>query len=479
MRPTKAIYPVSWCQIFLIPEIGQKTTKAGQYIPIFCQPLELDGELNAYVEADTCKITLDFEDFPFDPRVLRGGVIKVFVDDAGQPITAGDHFKSLGALELRQRCTFMGVVDEVRSEWQDSGRTTVLECRDFTAFFLDATLVAATDAITWVKEGKNLTLVEILQDLVSQRDSTKRIEIRVQARTPAEVEAITKITPADYKLRASDPATGKRKVRQGETVWDAVQELALEAGLTARIELDQLVLAEPKTLNPEQFDPMKDRVVEFTLGEDVAEYSASRQLGRQHGISVRVSSYNPDTQTILSHQIVDERSQVAASKVETDPEQSKKATATVRPFVVRAYTQTQVEKIAEAIFTQLRHHELEGSVVTKEMSDRNGHFFTEFRYGDPVIVDASPDMRSVLAESAAEQLDRFLGEGYDQASAEAIAASKEALRVPFYLERVRYRVRADPEDAFDLVVRVRSRKQVILGAAAAPLEQDVGITVED
>lgn len=458
-------YPQAFVRLsVLLDDLGQDDPDEQILLP--GPPVRLDVTKNHYGEADEAEITVAFDDFPFDPRIVRGGIVECFLADAGQ-IDEG-YFSRLSPAELRKRCVFAGVLDLVHTQFDDEARTTRFTARDYTAYFLDAEPIAGE--ILFKKDGSKLSLLDVITDLKDQRDTTKQLEVD-------DVDgAAAKVYPADYMARASDDDdddddknTSGWKVREGEVVWELMLELALTAGLVIYVELDKIVIRQPTTLYKGQ---KTDGTLVYTLGRDVSVQSFERNLGRQLDINVRVMSYDPDSGETLTATwpSVDELKQelIEAKKVNAKPvgDASKKKTVSgtiqVRPFVVRGVTdQDQLEEIAHQIHESLIHHEMEGTIKTDSLYDSNGVLCTEFRYGDPIVVALDPELDSLLVKSTEEQITTLLEAGYKRGDAEKIAEALDSLSVPFYVHQVRYEFSAqDEEGAFSLEVLVRSRQEV-------------------
>jgi hypothetical protein len=445
-------YPTAWVNLYLLLEdFGQPG--AGELITLSGTPLDLRVEKNSFQEADTAEITLDLEDFPFDPRVLRAATVEVFLADAGGIDT---HFwRVKNPLEMRPFAVFAGVLDEPTSKFDDDHRRFTLRCRDYTAYFLDAEMEPGE--LSFKREGRKLSFVELLRDLLDQRETTRALAIEDRDGIGA------KIFPADYKVREGEGKKGARRTREGETIWDVVQQVALEAGVIVYVELDRVVVREPATIYGDEIDT--ERLITWTLGRDVMKLEQSRRLGRQHGINVLVTSYDPDAKKTLRALAPkdagqEEKKEIAVSGLgDMGRAVRSSARAHVRPFVVSGIReQSQLQRIADQLHEQLRHHALEGTLDTDAMADGNGRPVQAFAYGDPFVIELSDSAQGFGFEPTEKQIRDLVAKGYPEKDAKSLALSLDRLRVPYYLHRATYTFSS--ENGFDLSLELRSRKQV-------------------
>lgn len=475
-------YPTAWIKLeLLLEDFGQPDPK--RLIHLEGIPLELRVEINAFQEADTSEVTFSLDDFPFDPRILKGGTVEVYLADAAGTLPGSGLHRAPGIggfdfwakrtpEEMRGLCLFVGVIDVAQGLLGDDGREFKVKARDYTAYFLDAT----SDPSKVIVYEKGVSLRELIEKVIAERETTTAITVDNRA---------ADVFPADYKRRAPDPKKGVRRPRNGEKLWDIITELALEAGLVAYVELDQIVIREPATIFSDR-DP--DRLIRWTLGGDIWRLTASRDLGRQHGINVQVTSYDPDAKrTIVALAPKDgetePKEEVPAAKVGSGSARSVTRTVqrTYRPFVVRGVTdQAHLQKIADQIRQQLRHHELEASLESSAMTDSRGRLVQSFRYGDPIEVAISEGLSATIGQPVEVQIRRLIEVGYADQDAKAVALSLDRLRVPWYVHRVRHTLSTRGESRYEIEIEARSRKQVDLGEDlhASPPQKEITLKIE-
>jgi hypothetical protein len=461
------LYPTALVVVHLLPELGQNTPDMITFATV---PRSLKVEKNDIQTADTIEFELDLEDFPLDPRIIRAMTVEAFIADAGNTDPFWETIRT-DVATLRKYAIFAGVIDEVTSQI-DTDRVVKLKGRDYSAYLLDAEL-ESKELIYGTK-----TLVQIIRDLLDQRETTKAIQIEIRGK------GIEKLVPAKYMIRGLAPKirtiktlkerpTNPRKLQHGNTAWEVIQEMALQGGIVAYIDLDTLVLADPATLNID--DPLSLREVHFTLGRDIDTYSPSRRMGRRTGVRVLVSSWDPEqgkTHQAFSPKLSDLKNsgldQIPAVPLGGVGKPTRVPTDHRRPYVVRGIVdQNQLQAIADCIRIQLEHHEMDVSVDTLRLNDSNGKPLQDLRYGDPVVIDIDANFPSSLASSVEDQIARLLSLGYPVADAQALTKAVNQLHVPYWLNGATYEFSEEEDDSLRVTLGLRSRRPIDVPAPGA------------
>lgn len=458
-------YPTAWIKLHItLEDFGQDSPNV-ELKPLEHWPLELTITRNRWSEADTFEVVVDFEDFPLDPRILRGVAVEIMLDDAGS--TDPFYWTNLSTNERGAKTRFLGVVDFVETEIDEDWRRTTLKGRDYTAYFLDTEI--PKEPIFYGDK----TFVEVIQAIVDERIQTDEGKIEVAPDPDVDLDLKVK----HYKLRADDPKTGTRKKKHGEIIWEVLQEIALESGHILFVELDKIRIRKPSTIMVDQsLDEASFN--RWTLGGNVKSFRPSRNLGRQHGIQVRVTSYNPDGDSdggrkglVSVHPKEDleaERVEITPSAPGKDAQKAKPAPPVYTPYTVNGIrSQAQLDEIAKQLHELLRHHELEGEFETEDMVDSRGVSVLDLSYGDPVVFDVSESFKSILSLDRAAQIRKLIELNYPPDEASKIAISLNSSKVPFYFDKIVYRFDSGDDGGFSMEGHIRSRKQVNIGPAAA------------
>jgi len=450
-------YPRAWVRAHVrVEDVGQPDPD--RLIKLPHPPIELEVVENKWSEANTFRAVVDLEDFPLDPRIIRGVTFEVFLADAGS--LDPDFWQKQSLDQMRSHAVCLGVVDEIQTRIDDDWRKTTLKGRDYTAYFLDVETEGKPVAYTG-EDGAKLTLLEVLEKIKEQIPNAEAITFDVDPDVPT-------LYPADYHTRGTDEKLSTRKKRQGESAWEAMLELCLEGGLILYVELDKIRVRRPTTIFVNQGQD-ESTWWTWTLGQNLKSLQTSRNMGRQHGINVRVTSYCPDGDggEKIRHANWPKnpvaKLETPASAVADDGEKQQKKTPKVvfTPYLVRGITSAaQLEVIAEQLYNLLRHHELEGEFETDDMVDSNDRPVMGLHYGDPVVFDFSEAFHSVLTLDRAEQVERLLAVGYDEETAQSVARALKSQTIPFYAHTIRHDFRSEDDGGYSLRVEIRSRKQV-------------------
>lgn len=447
-----------------------------------------------YREADSFELTVDYEKFPFDPRLVRGAIVELYQFDLErEPAFVNDaktFWMSIPHNELKSLALIAGVVDDISSPLDSDGHRVKIRGRDYTAYFLDSTLKTEID---WT----GLRFVDVVRKLMDERIETDQLGLRIVGRdgdvviekdadiealaanAPPALRAMLNLRPETWKARVKEaPKTSTRKKKENETPWAAILETSFEAGLITYVELDQVVVREPVTLNPDRVDPVK--TFRWIIGGNLKSYEPSRKLGRQHGIGVLVTSFDPVTGKPLVAKKVDpepiDDGRAAPLTDSGGKRGARQKARRARPYIVRNIRdQQQLQKIADAIFEQLRHFEMEVDFSTDAMVDASDppKPVESLRYADPVLFDLNDNWQSIDTLRIPEQLRRMEELGYELGDAKALRALFADLSVPFILSEVVYSFSTEADEGFSLKAKVRSRKHVELASPAELRALDV------
>jgi hypothetical protein len=436
----------------LMDDVGQEKPK--EQIDLPGPPISAGVENNPYNEADTAQVVFAFDDYPFDPRILLGGTLEIFVADVGE-VKSG-FFDNLSGQKLRDTCVYSGVIDESVSKIGSRGWFATIKSRDYTSIFMDVTVKAGE--ILFTNGGSKLSLLDVIEAIVGDIPAAKQLEIDDRD------EIADSIYPADYMARASeetddeDEDTSKFKLSHGTSAWEVMQELCINAGLIIYVELDKLVIRRPTSLFAGE-EP-KDGSILYLIGGNVSEVTYRREFGRRGDVHVQVTSYDADEgETLIARSPKEdfELKKLAASEV--GGRKSKTTTVQVVPYVVDGVTdQDHLQTIADELRETLIHHELEVEIETRSLYDALGKKVTAFKYGDSLKVGLSDTIIGIAVKTDEEQIQALLDRGWKRADAEKVTSALEKLRNPFYVHE--RRLAWDRETGLDVTIVARSRQEV-------------------
>jgi len=462
-------FPTAWLKVHLrLEPVGQPDPD--RLIRLEGVPSKLAVTKNDWNTADTFTAELDLEDFPFDPAIVRGATVEAFIADAGSLDPGFWPRQTLD--QMRSHAVILGVVDKIENVFDEEARKVKLSGRDYTAYFLDAEMLPGP--ISFMEGTRKLTFVEVIERIIAEHPNAKDLKV------VADPDVLA-ICPADYKARGEDPETGSRKRREGEVIWEALQEIALEAGCIVYVELDQVRIRLPETIFVDQ-SLDESLFWRWILGKNVTSFSMRRLMGRQHGIRVLVSSYDVDGKRTLSAFWPENPLEATKAEISAAPllDEEKRETSSrqgdATPFAVRNIkSQTQLTAIAKSLFELLRHHETEGEIETDDMVDSRGRSVVEIGFGDPVIFDVSEGLASIVTLDRSGQIQALIEKGYDRITAQDVATALNAQRVPFYFKMIEHRWGSDDGEGYTFRAEIRARRQV--GVDAPPTEKALTLTL--
>lgn len=504
--------PSIYARIYLRPPQIDAADDGAQIVVFECAPVSYKVICNSHYVADTWEMTFELNDFPLDPRLVRGATVEIFAADLSGPGVARraeDYWAGLSHAEEVDHCLIAGVLDHIESPFDGDGLSLKMKGRDYTAYFLDVQLSAP---IRW---SSAKSFVELIGELIVQRPETQAmsIEIVVDGSTrvldprsgvpfmqqAAQLDAtleptsegvfrVLQIKPSDYKAFGTDATKDKRMKRDGETTWEAIQEIALEAGLIVYVELDRIVIREPNTLNPTDVQRLlrgKGEAYRFTVGRNVSRFTPSRDLGRQTNTNIQVSSFNPmtgKTLTVYSPPLAEQEIDNAGSAGPVGDQTTKAGkptkNRTVTPYVVRGITsKVQLEAIAKSIREQIQHHDLEVEIETDSMVDSGGRGLWTMSYADTVVFDFSATLRSFITRTVEEQVQELTERGFDARDINTLLSGGEddalggflgQLQAPLTLSEITYDYSTEGNRGWSVSMRLRARKQATVTVQVSP-----------
>lgn len=407
------------------------------------QPKDITVEINNHKEADTCRFTIDYKNFPFEPRAIRQMKVTVamknmekLVDPSGKfvqiapinELTLSTEGRAQFSKQLLEAVVFAGFADESEIMLDDARREVVIECRDQTSLLIDRK--QARTSITLDRPIKT-----IIRQILDQSDSTKPIQIEFR---PADLES----TVQNIAQVSADITDAKKQTKSNETAWDVINDLCERVALVPFIELDKLVITKPRIL----FAKSRRRVL--TWGINLKSLSMKRKMGRDKGINVEVRSLDIKNKKVVKAEypfdVTGQRQTI--NKIVNGETKSEPAPKHVF-FMPDIIDSNILLDRAQDIWHEMARQELEGSLATKEMilCDKDGTEFSvlRFKMGAPLEIVVEPEDMKALGSLQGKGLEAMrqalVQRCYDPSVALALAKSFQEMRSkvpPFYTKRV-------------------------------------------
>lgn len=399
----------------LLEDFGSGATGAVHTLEVV--PREVAITRNDHRTADTCRIEVDFKDFPFDPRTIRSARVRVLLGDLAQPD------RELAADEDKVRA-FIGFVDVPETRLSDAGESVTIECRDFTSVFLDhrwTESIDLTGPLTAVIERFVGSVPGCDGLLVGYSDGTSTLVL-------ADALGKTRWAP-----QANDDA------------WTVLVDLLGRVGLIPVFEGDLLLILTARDFGVDRRTFLATNAFSapraaFLYGSNLTrlEFRRNLNLGRTH--QVKVVAWDEATRT--SREVLYPTEPTVTKRRVTTSGKVTNTTAPIRPFYVSgAYTEAGLRELAERIYTESARLEVEGTLETREMVDlEHGQALPLLGNGARVTVALGTSLLSNIAGLSEGEATRLLvANGVQTSVASAlVAAFKRAnrLAVEFYARRV-------------------------------------------
>lgn len=428
---------------------------AGKEHRMVVVPKRVTVNINSYREADTFSCELDYKSFPFDPRSIRALGVSIFIrdqkqlyDDSGRLI---DFNLAVDSPIARQSIVFQGFADLEKMRFNESTRTTSFEGRDFTAILIDRPYLGGPPPLTKSVDA-------IITDLLAQLPEAKGIT--VVNRTGKDLPVLAKYA-SDFTTNAK--LSGHKNTRKDSKYWELIQDLVDRSALIAYIEIDKLVISEPRVLYN------KASAKQFIYGKNLKELDFERKLGRLKGfnIELRSMSLRDKAVGIVTARVPEEATTDWASSMGIAREKvkipRKQADGTFKeedaPYYVFSVPdmpdKQQLIQHAQRVFEEVGRQEIEGTLTTRDMlvaesaPGRVPFDVTKIRNGTPIVVHIDDqDLTEVWSTRSEEVRRRYLiSRGYAEGVATSLATALGKYENLFYTRSVEFTV--DSEAGFD------------------------------
>lgn len=409
---------------------------------IECRPKEVSVTINDYTEADKFTATLDYRDFPFDPRSIRAMGVTIFIQDMKALYENNQKINITGVSnQAESNIIFLGFADEESIQLNDRNRTVQFSGRDFTSLLLDQPYFETPILMTE-------PLDVLIQGLLNKLPATAKI--KVENRTGEKLPTLAQFAPS-----FSD-TSGVRNTRKDENYWDVIQDLASKAGLIAYIELDKLIITKPRALYS------VEQAKQFIYGKNLSSLNFNRKLGRQKGFNVAVRSLNLKTKDVLEVKIPEEASSEWASsigipikriqnvKIGVDGNKAEEDAPFISFLVPDIINRPQLIKIGENVFEELSRQQIEGSLETKEMVVTYGTAsnplefdITKLRNGTPLLIEIADERQLAnlrREKSVSQRAKALIDLGYDRQLAQVMAIALGKFNPVFYTKAAEFRL---------------------------------------
>lgn len=429
---------------------GQENNRIlNQTSHISIRPQIVSVNINDYTEADSFSMTVNYQDFPFDPRAIRSMGVTIYIqdmkslyDDAGNKLNIKPEKN-----KRTDNIVFLGFADEETILFNDTSRLISFKGRDFTSLYIDSPYGERALPM-------DSPVDEVIRGLSQELKATE--SILVENRTGETLPVLSKFASTFSETG------GKRNTRKNETYWDVIQDLARKAGLIAYIELDKLVITKPRALYGQT------KSLQFIYGKNLQSLEFKRKMGRQKDFNILVRSLDFKNKNVLEVKIPEEatlewakeygiaQARVQIEKINASQEEIEEDAPFISFLVPDVNNVLQLTEIGQSIYEEISRQQLEGSMSTRDMIIGYGQGQTAVEFDITKLRTASPLAVEILDDRELFKLRRFakneervsflIEKGYSRQVATVIADSLGRFNPLFYLKSIELQL--DNNDGF-------------------------------
>lgn len=362
-------------------------------------PREVNWTRNTARKADTARLTLDYRDFPIDPRIVEDIVLEVHggnVTFPGEPIVPGPD-------NLR----FIGLVDEPETTWDDADRKVTFRARDYTGVWLDFKWPSDRK----IETPKGVTLGDIVLDLFE----TVTPNLNGPVYTDDATQDLQPFAVTGRKVFTPD--------KDASNAWDLLCAICELFGLVPVFDLDTLVIRTPAEV--------RGGTVAMMWGSNVSRLMFRRNLKQPARKQVVVKAWNPVAARVLEAR---HPSDAEAGVTRLTGANNKPSTTInrVQYNVEGPYDQAQLDRLAAIVYAELAQQQLTGEIETRELTDLDGADLMSLANGDRLrlTLDTSDQLEiaTMPASQAVEYLtDRARPGAMTREVAETLIAARDGL----------------------------------------------------
>lgn len=415
---------------------------------------------NGVRTADTASLELAFDDFPFDPRVVRALGVQIYLGtlspeefDAGvRGVRRGDRGPGAdNAAQLlsvipdtfldeqgnqRSNLRFSGFADEYRSSFSRDGAPVVnVEATDNTR------LLIGQDAPPKLAISPDKPIDEAVAGYLA--NFPQLLGMSVEFRPAGDAPTLKKVlAKGTYRPDIGPPPAGGSGSKL--SVWDYVTDACGSLGLLVRVEDTTIVIQRPRTLyattgatRPD--DPFQGRVLPggrrlfartLVLGRNLLDCEFGRNFTRNVPQNVEVRCFSPKTAKTLIARYPQKGSRVS---------QPLPGNASEQKWLVHEVSgisdEPTLRAIAQGIYESQGRQELTANVTTRALASYGGGNLDpdllDVLAGDGLEIEIARETEGlnstgIVEESLVSRAQAFLQErGYDAEISKAYAAAMQ------------------------------------------------------
>lgn len=429
-----------------VPGIPTPVQLLKNYAQFTAIPRSVEVQRNSSRKADTASVTLDYRDFPLDPRLIRDITVSIHLESVLDP--------ELPLVPTPLNLRFYGRVDVPRVSLSSSGQTVRLECRDFTGIWLDKKWPgknAATGLYTNpCPVGTTLQMMVEAMRLQVTPNTLPAVFLN-SAGLPDPSIAATDM----HRLIGRDFFVSK----EDDNAWGVLSAICDKLGLVPCWNLGTLEIRSP-TLSS-----VRNAVMVY--GQNVERLEFERDLRQNQGKQVVIRCYNEVLGQVLTAiwplPVSPDYSLVA--RLNPGPtEGSEKPKTTIEQVqysVTGPYDPATLQVLARRVWTEMRQNQLAGELETRDMTDLIGFDLLPLANGDRLTCQLGTEDQAAISHMSPAEAIAFLSDPtrpnfLSPAAAEALVSAwtvAQSLNITFYVLEAHHSW--DCDDGYRLRVRFR------------------------
>lgn len=407
-----ATYPRCVVRLDLLMEEWGSSASVQRTIAVI--PRDCEITRNDARHADAARFTLDFHDFPMDPRTVRSARVSILLGDVGSPAGQLDD----------EDLAFAGYMDTPKVHRSEEGATVTVECSDYTSTLLD---------YRWADGLIDVTapLQDVVQGIVDKIAALEGVTIGFS-------EGLSNLVLSTI--------TGRTRFapRKNDDAWTVLTDLCALVGAVPVFELDLLLILSPDDFGVDRAtflrsDTLAPNTAAFVYGEaDGAEsLSIQRKFRSAARRQIRVLCWDETARKVT--EATYPASPVVVSKTITKAGKVRESAAPVLTFnTAGVYAAAELSDMARRLYNEVSREEVEVEFATHRIAPTLAN-------GARVTITVSPTLSTDIAGlSAGEALQLLTSGPRPMASdvAEALvagAAKADSLAREFYCRSATHR----------------------------------------
>lgn len=421
--PPKVFYPraVARLQVLFDDQVGGVTPAAFDAIP-----RTVDVRRNTARKADTCRVELDYRDFPLDPRLLKDVLIAVHIESVLDPL--------VDIIPTRLNLRFIGRVDEPHVTLGPDQETVRLEARDFTEAFTGFRW-GATPIPT--PPGTTLqAVVELIRAaVVPETVPTVFNDLAAAAAQVGERTGRSVFTPED-----------------DDSAWDVMIKVCDLFGLVPVWDLDVLTVRTAAQAGIGS--------AFMIYGQNVESLKFSRNLKQKKAKQVKIVAWNPVLGASLEAVYPVNPADVGTTRISAQGT-PKVTVEQVQYNVEGPYDPVTLGVLAQRVYAELAQSQLIGTLETRDMRDVFEAPIVGLKNGDLLICKLGPEVQASIESMSPPEAIAFLSNpvrpnALNPGAAAALVAAwmtVQQLAVQFYVTEAHHRW--DRDNGYSLEIGFR------------------------